>query len=218
MVNKSFLIIFDFDGVLADSLNVFEKAMLEKLTELGYSFVKSKKDILDLFDKNVVHSLIEKGMTAEHMKDTWVHLNNTSAKQNIPLFDGISDMLCKLSKKCELSIISSNSSTLIKKVLNKNRVHSCFSKISGGESFADKATRIRESMLETGSNGTSTFYVGDTVGDIIEGNKAKVTTIGATWGWHDEKKLKKAAPHYIVHKPSELTKLITKLAFNKNGG
>ena len=54
------------------------------------------------------------------------------------------------------------------------------------------------------------FYIGDTLGDVMEGREAGVKTISVTWGWHDEDRLKKGKPDYIIRNPEELIKLFLK--------
>lgn len=48
------------------------------------------------------------------------------------------------------------------------------------------------------------YFVTDTAGDVIEGNRAEVKTIAVTWGFHDRERLEKAKPDIIVNTPEEL--------------
>ena len=51
------------------------------------------------------------------------------------------------------------------------------------------------------------YYIGDTSGDIKEGQKAGVTTVAVTWGFHEKENLEKENPDHIVDTPIELVKL-----------
>ena len=42
---------------------------------------------------------------------------------------------------------------------------------------------------------------------MIEGKAAEAKTIAVTWGWHNEDKLRKGKPDYVVRTPVELMDL-----------
>jgi len=52
------------------------------------------------------------------------------------------------------------------------------------------------------------YYIGDTSGDVYEGKEAGAITIAVTWGWHEQERLIKAGPHFLVHTPKELEHLL----------
>jgi len=59
------------------------------------------------------------------------------------------------------------------------------------------------------------WYVGDTVGDIVEGKAAGVRTIAAGvrtiavgWGWHDAERLLGASPDYLAQTPADLLEFL----------
>jgi phosphoglycolate phosphatase len=52
------------------------------------------------------------------------------------------------------------------------------------------------------------WYVGDTVGDVVEGRQAGARTVAVTWGWHDENLLRGARPDHVASSPHELVELI----------
>ena len=47
-------------------------------------------------------------------------------------------------------------------------------------------------------------YIGDTIGDIIEGKKANIQTIGVTWGWHTKDQLLNSNPDYLAESVQDL--------------
>ena len=51
------------------------------------------------------------------------------------------------------------------------------------------------------------WYIGDTVGDIVEGKTAGARTVGVAWGWHPVAKLQAACPDHIAYTPEHLTSL-----------
>jgi phosphoglycolate phosphatase len=53
------------------------------------------------------------------------------------------------------------------------------------------------------------WYVGDTVGDILEAREAGVRTVGAAWGWHGPERLGRVRPDRLAHEPQDLLDLFT---------
>ena len=52
------------------------------------------------------------------------------------------------------------------------------------------------------------WFVGDTVGDMVEGREAGVGTIAAAWGWHTAAQLSGAAPDHLAAEPADLLMLL----------
>ena len=76
----------------------------------------------------------------------------------------------------------------------------------GGEQEASKTRKIRSVRRRFGES-LSAWYVGDTVGDIVEARAAGVRTVGAAWGWHGEMRLRRACPDHLALVPSDLLQL-----------
>jgi hypothetical protein len=54
---KPELLLFDHDGVIADSLDVFVPAIIEGCERAGVAGVRSREDVLRLYEDNVYESL-----------------------------------------------------------------------------------------------------------------------------------------------------------------
>jgi phosphoglycolate phosphatase len=59
------LFLFDFDGVLADSLDLYSEAVMRCLEHIGTPIVKTKEDYLSLFDGNFYESMAARGVNLE---------------------------------------------------------------------------------------------------------------------------------------------------------
>ncbi len=204
------LLIFDFDGVLVDTVDFFARETMQKLSELGYDFIKSREDLLDLFRENIAVAFIEHGVTPAHMCAIWEHIQEASKKEKIELCAGVGDMLTALTPACDMAIVSSNSSHMIRGVLSRLGLVDNFKSISGGEDDFEKIERIKACMNAIGSKPESTFYIGDTVGDVDEAHRAGVMAVAAGWGWHPIESLKDAGPDRLLVKPQDLVDYIAK--------
>lgn len=204
------VIIFDFDGVIVDSLDVYEKAVISVFQKNGFSQINSRKSFLALFDGNFFEGLIRiGGVSSEKIPALIKELNPKlqSLQGELKLFNGIREVLLELSSKCKIYIATSNFTDVVKSYLRSQRMEN-FESIVGGDQEKSKVKKIEN--IAAKHPGKEIFYVGDTKGDMIEGKRAGAKTIAVTWGWHDTKRLKEGNLDYIASKPSEILSIIGK--------
>jgi phosphoglycolate phosphatase len=107
----------------------------------------------------------------------------------------------ELRKKHILCISTSNDTSVVEEFLATNEA--CyFNTILGSDVHTSKIEKIK--MIKKIHSATTYVYIGDTIGDIIEGKQANVITIGVTWGWHSKKELEISNPDYLIDTVSEL--------------
>src|SRR5512137_656259 len=56
------LFLFDFDGVLVDSLEVYERRVKLCLEKIGSPIIQSREDFLALFEDNFYEGIVKKGI------------------------------------------------------------------------------------------------------------------------------------------------------------
>jgi phosphoglycolate phosphatase len=77
----------------------------------------------------------------------------------------------------------------------------------GSDGETSKVAKMTAVRAEFG-DGRDYWYVGDTVGDIVEAKEAGVHTIAAGWGWHSAGRLLDAHPEYLVKAPAGLLSIL----------
>lgn len=206
------LIIFDFDGVLVDTVDFFEQALKTELAAMGKNFLHSRQDLLDLFDDSIAVALIERGLTPTQMCQVWEHIMHQAESAQIKLCSGVSRMLGELEGMGEMAIVSANSVNTIRAQTERLGVQQYFKYFSGGDDDVRKAGRIAECVQNLHGDAERSFYVCDTAGDVREAHEAGVNAVVVTWGWHPLKHLEEAKPDCIMHEPSELVDFIKTLS------
>ncbi len=200
------ILIFDFDGVIADSLDIFMKKVITACKKYGSNQINTKEDFLNLFENNLYESLVKQGIHEDKIPNMIEELKIGTKEQNkIKLFDGIKEALLQLSKNHRIFIITSNVTPVVEEFL-KSKGIICFEEVIGADKDTSKVNKINS--IKSKFKGANYFYIGDTLGDVIEGRKAGIKTIAVTWGWHDENRLKIGKPDYIVSNPKELINLL----------
>lgn len=203
------LLMFDYDGVIVNSLVIFRKNLIRACRINGFNQI-SEEVFLSLFNGNMYDGMLGLGIPKEKIPDILNNLKSglLKAQDSLFLFTGISNMLKNLSRESEVIIITSNVTEVVQKFLESKKIR-CYKSIIGGEKETSKVRKIEAIKIEFPNH--RYFYVGDTRGDIIEGKNAEVSTIAVTWGWHDESLLKSEHPDYIIRSPKELVELFKNL-------
>ena len=197
------VIIFDYDGVLVDSLDIFMDQFLHACKLEGWNQIHSKESFLSLFNGNMYENMMKLGMSKQDILQvvTRVKKGLLTFEKTMKFFPQMKETLEALSKENVLLISTSNDTTVVMRFLALQNL-SCFKEVYGSDKHHSKVEKI--SMIKKKYPDGSYYYVGDTLGDIEEGKKADINTIAVTWGWHDEKDLKNKNPDYIIHKPTDL--------------
>ena len=199
------LLIFDYDGVIADSFDAIAKVLMELGEQYGLHF-NDKEELRTLYHGNFYERLLERGMTVEDReafiqeeKKRWISIAHT-----IKPFEAIVETIRKLSGHSVLAIVSSNSNEYISRLLQRHNVLKHISVILGVEAGIGKVKKIRSVIKQLQADPGKTYYIGDTSGDIEEGRAAGVKTVAVTWGFHPEALLFQARPDHLAKNIYEL--------------
>jgi phosphoglycolate phosphatase len=198
------LIIFDFDGVIADSLPAVVKIVNSELSRQVGSNVTSEEiracGSKALFRKFGISGLKMVIYSRQMHEAIGKHL------QEIKLCKGMKELFPRL-RDCRLAIVTSNSSENARKFLEDNSI-SCFSFIIGGVRMFGKESKLREAMKRANATRENTFFVGDELSDIEAAKRARVKIAAVTWGFNSKELLERGKPNYLVDSPEEIVKLL----------
>lgn len=198
------LLLFDFDGVIVDSLELYEEIARLCLEEIGSQIIKDREDFLSLFDDNFYEALRQKGVDVGAFNRAVERLiSRVDYDRVVPFFDLI-PVLEKLGNENIIVIISSNSLAAIKTIISKYRFDQYFEAVLGADFMLSKIDKINYAMENWNFNRGETYFVGDTLGDMKEAKMAGVKTVGVTWGWHSRERLEKGAADFLFDTPDEL--------------
>jgi phosphoglycolate phosphatase len=203
----STLVMFDYDGVIVDSFEVFSSCFMKACHQNDFYELNSPEKVLALFETNIFEAMLNFGLDDHSINRILkAFQSDIAAYQNsLRLFDGMPDTLKKISENNKIVIITSNLARAARRVLQNNGV-SCYEDVLGAEKEKSKVKKIRHTMARY--PGLPAYYVGDTKGDMVEGRKAGAITVAALWGWHAVKKLEEGSPDHLVRSPKELLDLL----------
>ena len=201
------ILLFDYDGVIVDSISEIITAFNKIGKKYGLPKTKNKEDFEWVHEKNVYEVLKEFGMSK--LKITLLiaelKIHMLKHQKNILMFKDMKNALNQLAKTNQLIIITSNVTKVVKKYLEDNQIN-VFTEVLGGDIEKSKVKKIIS--MKNKYPDSDLYYIGDTNGDIKEGNEAKVKTVAVTWGYQTKEKLMKHNPDFVVDAPKELLELL----------
>ncbi len=206
------LIVFDYDGVLADTLDDLLLFGQKACDRLGVKHSVTKDDLGHL----EVMSFASYGRACEvpePLVDEFVEicLNFFAEKKSPPaIFAGLSDVLRLLSANHKIAVVTTNSAQNVNAFLARHGLDGLVHAVYGVDSPGSKAQKIslaRRRLLENGERG-SVFMVGDSLSDIRAVKEASATSIAVTWGHQSVETLLRGHPDYVAHSPREMIEMI----------
>ncbi|RQD67893.1 HAD family hydrolase [Campylobacter hepaticus] len=178
------MIFFDFDGVLIDSLKLWEQACEFSAKKLGFKGIFPQKPYAKL--NPVAHKEIGKllgfdALEFEKIADKYFldHIHTLN------FFDNIKELLKDLSLDFKLSVLSASNENLVQILLEKENILQYFTNLHC-TSLIPKAQTLKNFKQK------NSIMIGDCISDIEAALEANVYSIGVLWGWQDKNMLKKA--------------------------
>ncbi len=195
---------FDFDGVIVDSLELFSASLLTLCRERGLAKPATQEELLRLFDTNMYDGLSAAGLPAADHAAFAGQLGERQADglMSCRPFPGVRAALARLATRGPVVIVTSNLTAVVQAWLRRHGV-GCVKDVLGADRGTGKVAKIR-SVLCGYPHSAVGYYVGDTSGDMVEARAAGVRAVAVTWGWHPATALVAAEPDFVVKTPAEL--------------
>jgi phosphoglycolate phosphatase len=205
------VIIFDFDGTIADSFD-YVASFLELHVRRKHALTEEEKETL-------------RGMTMQQMA---MYLGSPrwylpvlfiigrramgQAMYNVPLFEGMGAVIDKLhAEGHELMIVSSNNSRNIRKFLKQHHLYKFFTDIYGDAGFFGKKRAIRRVLGRNHMEPEQAWYIGDEARDVVAAKAAGVRVIAATWGFDHAHILAEHEPAALAGHPADIIRILEEM-------
>ncbi len=213
MNSKKKVIIFDFDGTIADTLPIGYELYQQSAEKYHLKKFKSYPDFQDFLQLSVPQMLFRlrvspflfKKIVEEQLATISTKISDAS------LFPGIPEVIQILAKTHRLAIVSSSFASVIEAYLKKNKLDKYFSQVIGTETHKDKQEKIKQCLAVLHVEAKNVILIGDSTRDMKDGKKLGLTTIAVTYGIHPLKSLKKEKPDSIAQTPEDILRAVSTL-------
>jgi phosphoglycolate phosphatase len=199
------LVVFDFDGTLADSFPWFTEVLNDVARRWRFRGVaQAEHASLRELDANEV--LRHLGVPRWKVPLIAADLRRRMARdiERIALFDGVAQLLERLHDNgLSLAIASSNAAANVEVVLGP---HLCRLVIDRecGAAIAGKADRLRRLLRRHRVSPTRAIYIGDELRDIDAARRVGLTAGAVGWGYNDVAVLRRRGPDLLFRDLAEI--------------
>lgn len=199
------LVIFDFDGTIADTGSIIMAIGNEVLHEYGFEAIPDSE--YEQMRDMSIRDVMKRFPVPLHKMPVVLTSIQKSMKSRIDQLQpvqGIEKLLKELADDpaVNIALLTSNGTENVHFFLRKFSLLSCFTSVHSDVGIFSKNSQMK--AIVKAENATQVLSVGDEVRDVEAAKKAKITTIAVDWGLNSSRKLKQAKPDAVVSTVSEL--------------
>ncbi len=206
------LILFDFDGVLADTLDDMLSFAQDACAELGIHRIPSPADLASLETMSFVEYGRQLGVPP-HLLDKFTAgcFNRFGQRSRPPkIFEGMKQIVEQLSKNNTIAVVTGNTTQTVENFLAEHGLRGFVQAIFAVDQPGSKPEKILSARRQLAKQGDVTYLVGDAASDILAARDTSTISIAVSWGHQSLSKLMDAKPDYLVRSPRELLELLDK--------
>lgn len=208
---KPFLL-FDFDGTIADSLQLGLKIANNLAPQFGYPPF-TENDIRH-FRSLTWHKIAREMQIPFYKIPKIVTIAFKEYKRLISELEpcaGIVEMINELAlKEIPMALLSSNTVENVHLFLTNHKIDS-FLWIEGTSGILNKAKDIKKRLKKHKISTNEVIYIGDEIRDIEAAHNCGLKVIAVTWGFHTAEFLASYKPDYLVNEPKEIVEIVNRL-------
>jgi phosphoglycolate phosphatase len=207
------IILFDFDGVLADTLDDLLNFAREVCAQLGFPRNPTPADLDVLETMSFVDYGRQLKLPPQYI-DAFVSQCLQMFNQRLrppEMFEGMGQAIAEAAKSNILAIVTGNTTPTVDGFLKENHLRKYIQLIIGVEQKGSRPEKIRLALRELGQGEEAAYMVGDAVSDIRAARETSIKSIAVGWGHQSPARLMTANPDYLVDSPQELLGLLKKI-------
>ncbi|MFP4473321.1 MAG: HAD-IA family hydrolase [Candidatus Omnitrophota bacterium] len=203
------ILIFDFDGTIADTHH-FAVAICNRLAE-EFGYRKIQPDEVEPMKDWSIKEVIS------HLRIPWLKIPAIIARakaeffqniENVSPVAGLQESLRAIHNTgCRLGILSSNGLDSIEHFLQQHDFQ-IFDFVRSTSKIWGKNIAVQQILRSEQLDKKAVIYVGDEVRDIVAAQKIGIKVAAVSWGYNSYKALAEHKPDFLIDSPDELVPLI----------
>lgn len=208
------VVIFDFDGTIANTLEPLLAIANQLATEFNYSpiTIDELKQLQQLDTREIIRqSNIPLLKIPFLLRRIRTELNRQIA--NVQPIVGIPEALSTLKQHDHsLGIVTSNSEKNVADFLAYHHLTDLFSFVKSGTTIFGKHRVIHRLLKQEKIALNRSIYVGDETRDIESAKAINMKIISVCWGFNDHTVLEQYQPDQLIEQPQDLLRAVTILS------
>lgn len=205
------LVIFDFDGTLADSFGWFVGMVNDVADRFGFRRI-DEHEIDALRGLRPRELIAELGIPIRKLPGIAAYVRRLAAANlhEVALFPGVEHMLRRLADAgVALAIVTSNSYDNVRCVLGPDNV-SLIRSFECGTAIFGKKTRLKRVLARLDTPPAGALFVGDEIRDADAARAVGIPFGAVTWGFASPAALAALGPDFVFESAAEITELLTR--------
>lgn len=212
---KPFLL-FDFDGTIADSIQLGIKIANNLAPQFGYP--PFTENDIQHFRSLTWHKIAREMQLPFYKIPKIVTIAFKEYKRLISELEpcaGIVEMINELAlKEIPMALLSSNTVENVHLFLTNHKIDS-FLWIEGTSGILNKAKDIKKRLKKHKISTNEVIYIGDEIRDIEAAHNCGLKVIAVTWGFHTAEFLASYKPDFLVNEPKAIVEIVNRLTAEK---
>lgn len=207
MLNK--IIIFDFDGTIADTFHAIVDIGNILSDEFKYNKIR-EEDIDALKNKSVLEAVKFLGVNPLTIPMILARSHEELHKRidSIEPIEGLKEVIFELKNLgYHIGILTTNSTKNVIKFLENNQLN-IFDFITSTSKIFGKNYGLKNIAKKNKFPLKDILYIGDEIRDVQAAKKAGIQVAAVTWGYNSKKSLQASNPDYLINFPADLIKII----------
>lgn len=206
---KTEILLFDFDGTLADTRSIAHDILNDMSREFGFRELPREQldQARDMSTREFIRhlgiskwrvpSIAHRGLQLLHER---IHLVNP-----IP---GMTETLTTLNTRgVRMAILTSNSQANVEAFLSRHEFPP-FEFVRSSSKLFGKGREIRHILSKEKLAPSDILYVGDETRDIEAAKETGLRMAAVTWGYNSLEALRALEPEHLIAKPSQLLEIL----------
>lgn len=208
-MSEKLTVIFDFDGTLANTVDLVARIYNEHAHEFGALPIDMNE--ISVYRKLGYKKAMKKAKIRWTILPRLVLFISREMKQHmdeVKPYPGIVEMLKELQKEgISIGVLTSNNAGLVNDFFDNNNFPQ-FDFIVSEKTLFGKEKALKKIIKRHDLPSHRVIYVGDEPRDITACKKAGIRVIGVTWGVGGKEGLSSTPPDWLVGTSDELLKVI----------
>ena len=206
-------IIFDFDGTLANSVELIFSLYNEHADEYGY-LPATWEEVPALRRMGYKKAMRTKKIKVRKLPKMFLQIGREmrGRMDEVQPYEGIVQVLKTLRKEGHsIGVLTSNQTPLVKDFFMRHKFPP-FDFIVSEKTLFGKDKALKRIMKRHQLEPSDVLYVGDEPRDVTASHKAGIKIVGVSWGLPGKEGFEMAHPDKLVHTRPGLTKAISQLS------
>ncbi len=204
------MVIFDFDGTIADSFSIGLRIGNQLAHEFGFKPITL--ETIDRWQHLSSKEILREIGVPFYRLPKIIRRFKADMNREIPAlkpFDGIETTLRTLrSQGCRLGILSSNSEENVRSFLANQGMAHLFEFIISCPRLMGKDKALKRILRKQNIHPETVLYVGDETRDIDAARRSHVRSAAVSWGFNSLQALAQHHPDFILTEPADLNKIV----------